>query len=207
MSDTLGSNAPLDAPVVEPAEEVRDNSGSVVPVERFNGLMSSFHKEQARAELLAEQLAATQREIEALKNQAAVVPPTTKEPDMADEATTAAVQALLEKLEAQERRQQEAAKAEVLREYPEVAPFADLLIADTPEELAGLAAEFSARLKGLTPEAPAATQEPSPDPIVTSGAVDYQGVDLSEAKKAAREKGDMTEYLRLLAREQGLAED
>lgn len=155
MSDTLTAAAPAQseavAPVGEPAptpsSEVDGGSGDgTIPVARFNGLMSSFNKAQAEKADLERQITELRSALE--------TKPTQEKPTPVSDDTSAQIRELRDML-MEERLK--SARREVLDEYPDAKPFADLIVADTQEDLREMAKLISDRLKGVT--APAATTE------------------------------------------------
>jgi len=162
---TLPENAPADAqdapPVGEPAPAsegaVEEGSGheDVVPAARFNGLMGAYQKLKNEQDA---RIAALQAELDAVRTQQ----PKEETPVVSDASTTAAEVAALKEMLLQERL--DAAKARALQEHPEAAPFADLIVANSPEEVRDLAKTIADRVKSaFAASAPApASGEPAP---------------------------------------------
>lgn len=162
MSGALPSAAPLDepddgspvgeSPELEEVVAESHDDGKFVSVERFNGLMSSFNKTQNRVKELEAELASRPNPVQVEDN------------PLSDEVTalTQQVQTLLSMLN---QREQGSALEAALRDYPEAAPFADLIRGDTAEEMRDVARVLHERVTGLkggvqTP--PAATQDSAP---------------------------------------------
>lgn len=135
------------------AGEVTDSSASdgrtpegFIEKARFDGLMGRLQRE-------INTTAQMQAELEALRS-------AREEAPVSDPALAQEVQALRSLL-LEERA--ENARKDVLAKYPELTGFADLLIADTPEEMRALAEDFSTRLKQATGSvAPPAAAEETP---------------------------------------------
>jgi hypothetical protein len=99
----------------------------------------------------------------------------------------------------------ERAKESILSQYPKLAPFADLIYAESGEEMLELAKDLNARLEGLgatgtTPATPAEPATPAaPAAPVSPGSPAFQGPDgsdlLENAREKARSTGDWAEYL------------
>lgn len=175
MSDTLTEIAPeggaavsdsvesLDAPVQpEAVVEASGPGEKVIPVERFNGLMSKFNhtqealsQERARAEALEERLA----NLEAQR---------TPEPE-ADVAEIAELQehvSVLSEMLMEERL--ESAKAKVEKDYPEAVPFLDLIQTNDARQYKAMAKELAERVRAAS--APASEQEAPQEPAVPAAA-------------------------------------
>lgn len=156
MSDTLTDAAPVEptavAPVGEPApvtnSEVDEGSGDRnVPVERFNGLMSSFNRLQSEKADLEKQLSELRSNLE--------TKPTQETPAPVSDDTSAQIRELRDML-VEERLK--SARRDVLDEFPEAKPFADLIVADSPDDLRSMARLIAERVKGIAPgPAPVAT--------------------------------------------------
>lgn len=134
--------------VPEIGEAVVDDSGSgeskVVPAERFNGLMSKFNKtneELANARQNQAELEARLQEFEAL-NYDNNWP---KETDMADVSALQSQVELLTQMLAQQ--QVTGVKNEVLSEYPDIAPFIDLIEASDADSFRNLASTLNERVQ------------------------------------------------------------
>lgn len=134
--------------VPDSGEAVVDDSGSgeskVVPAERFNGLMSKFNK--TNEELAAEResrmlLEARLQEFEALNNDNNWP----KETDMADVSALQSQVELLTQMLAQQ--QVTGVKNEVLSEFPDIAPFIDLIEASDADSFRNLASTLNERVQ------------------------------------------------------------
>ena len=171
MSDTLTDAAPaeneavppvgVEAPVVTSEVDAGSGDGRFVPVERFNGLMSSFNRAQT-------QVSALERQLSELRSELNTKPAQEEPKQVSDEISTRLQR--LEELLVEERMKN--VRHSVLDDYPEVKPFADLIVADTEEDLRQMAKLLSERVKGLVP-APTNTEvtEPEPTTQVTEPAV------------------------------------
>lgn len=204
----MTTDAPLstDAPegeVVEPVSspptpEVTDGSGTpaapaapAAPAQpavpsgfiekaRFDGLMSEFNKVQGRLkEMERQSLPAEDRE-------------RADKEELQTQVTN--LSAALAEM------QLEAAKDAAIAANPKLAPFKDLLYAETPEDVFELAKDLTARLDGSASTAPAApaTEEQTPPAPVSPGSTTFQGPstdDLAAAREKAAATGNWTEYL------------
>lgn len=165
MSTTLPKDAPTNdtaAPSVEePAPEIggevaEESVGSsedpkVVPAERFNGLMRTFNQTQSELNETRTRLA----KLEARLNEQQ----TSKEPE-APVSDTSSLEARIEQLTEMlttERRGN--ALKDALDEYPEAKPFADLIVADTPEDVREMARLIAERAKAANPGTTQTTEE------------------------------------------------
>lgn len=106
-----------------------------VSEDRFNGLMSLFNKQQ-------EQIKALQATPAPASQPAPAAPAAPQQDDLRQTVEEIRYELLQAKMDA--------ARAEALRAFPEVAPFADLLQAETPQDIVELAQELSNRLKPAT---------------------------------------------------------
>lgn len=197
--DAVSSDGQV-APHPEPEHE------TVVPAQRFNGLMRSYHK-------LSEELAQERKLREELEARLARSDP--KENPVSDlnaEELAEQVRQMREILVA-ERLERE--RSRVLDRYPLVKPFADLLVGETPEELDGIARVLNDRLvatfgepqentpeaETTEPETPSAEGEEQPDeaapPVIGSGGahVDESHEPQSRVVEALK-SGNFAEYLR-----------
>ena len=147
MSDALTPETP-DTPATVPqgslASDPAVDGGSaggaaVVPVERFNGLMSTYNREKAEAQTNIEAL---QAELEAVR--AEMNKETNSVPDDDVKQEVAALRELL----LEERRENTLTKA--LEEYPSAKPFADLIVGGTPEDIREAARLIHERVALLT---------------------------------------------------------
>lgn len=186
MSDTLTTDAPALGSAAPSVEEVAPETtgeanggsedGELIPVARFNGLMSSFNKAQTR-------VAALEAEVSELRSGLNSKPEQEKPAPVSDELLAVVTQ-LREELTGERMKN---ARRAVLDDYPEAKPFADLIVADSEEELREMAKVISERVKGIapapagTPEVPVAettstTETPAPpgapvesEPVITGG--------------------------------------
>lgn len=164
LSELLTESAPLEdfeVPVApefnEAVEEDSGNGGEkFIPTERFNGLMSKFNK--TNEELASERqhtrvLESRLQELEALNIDVSL----SKEPNMTDVSNLQTQVEMLTKMLAQQ--QVANVRNEVLSEYPDIAPFVDLIEAPDPESFKNLAQTLNERVQilkiagneGLTP--------------------------------------------------------
>lgn len=153
VEDTAATSVEDSAPVVQ--SEVDAGSGDrSVPVERFNGLMSSFNREKARVADLERQLSELRSELNTKPDQEKPV----QVPENDDIRTELAS---LRELLVEERMKN--IRRSVLDEYPDAKPFADLIVADTEDDLRQMAKLISERLKGNSTETttPEATEVPT----------------------------------------------
>lgn len=203
MSEAAPQTAPVTEPVsagapAQPATEVAPASGSpatpaapaadapkgYVSEERFNGLMSLLNK--------------TQAEVATLKaTPASPAAPAAPESPASEDVTSRIAALEADLIESKV----EAAKSEALRVWPQIAPFHDLLVADSPQEMMSLAQEFANRLGGnpaptapapattdpAAPAAPATPVLPSSPPLtpVTSDHIDALKADVQAKKPGA----------------------
>lgn len=179
MSESLPGTAPLEgaaaasvedpAPAPETAVATESAPGEdnekVVPAARFNGLMGKFNQTKNALDEANRRIA----ELEA-----ASVPAREETSNVSDTSALEQQVAALQQMLMQE--QVDKARKAAIEEYPEAAPFADLIIADTPEAVKDMARVLAERVKqagGSTPpaeeSAPAATEQPT-EPIQGLGA-------------------------------------
>lgn len=194
MSTTLPEDAPVETPAVPsveaPAPGVDDavaeesvGSGAepkTVPADRFNGLMRTFNQTQSELEATRKQLAELEARLNEQQSQ------TSKEPETTVSDTTS-LEARIEQLSEMlvEERRTNALK-DALNEYPEAKPFADLIVADTPDDVREMARLIAERAKAVNPaptgettedsapeaeaqEPPAQEQAPAEEPPVVGG--------------------------------------
>lgn len=169
----VGDDAPLQG-----GSEVDTGSGSgheeYVSKDRFNGLMSSFNKAQSELQAALSRVEALESDLNSRNAE-----PQEKQ-SLSDTSTLEQQVAQLSQMLMAERL--ENAKAKVLAEFPEAAPFADLIVANTPDDLRDMAQAIAERAKkaGLAsvpasegdkaessaaaPEAPAAAAAPAAVP-------------------------------------------
>jgi hypothetical protein len=145
--------------------EVANGSGEFVDKARFDGLMGRFNRAQNEVERERQRAASLEARLAELEAQGQSQPAQETQ-EVSDPALVEQVQ-LLTGLLLKERT--ENARKQVLDDYPELKPFEDLLVADSPEDLREIADVFSARLKQVTgtPEATPAG-EPAPAPEATA---------------------------------------
>lgn len=147
MSDVLTPEAPVDAETVLsalPAPDAVDGGSAegtapaVVPAERFNGLMSKYQSEKSEWET----------KVAALTSDLQSLTATQQEMPMSDEVSELkeTVQTLTSIILSD---REEAARAKVLDEYPEAAPFADLIVGNNAAEMKQVAAVIAERVKGI----------------------------------------------------------
>lgn len=212
MSEPLTDAAPgVEADAVSSVEDVSAQTQPTAVVEasgvpegyiekdRFNGLMSKFHQMQNERDALA-------AEVEAIRTQLSTRPEPEAPENMSELAELQGqVEALTSLLMS---KQVEEEKAKVLAEFPEAAPFSDLIVANTPDEYRRMAEEIANRAKGIAPatasepvvESETTTETPTTDePPVLSGAPATGlstpvGAD-DEATEALR-KGDFQSYFK-----------
>lgn len=168
MSELLTDPAPVvdgadtgvpDMSAQVPPPAVGEASGDpegYVPKERFNGLMATYQRTEAE---LKSQLAEHQATISSLTEQLSNRPEPEAAPSMSDsqiEELQGQVAALTQMLVQQNL---ENTKASVLAEFPEAAPFADLIVANDPDDYRRMAQEIANRAKGIAPAAPPAEGE------------------------------------------------
>lgn len=178
-----------------------------VPADRFNGLMGRFNRTQ-------NELSAAQARIAELE--ARLVAPPSQEPKESPVADTSQLEAqvsALSEMLMQERL--ENARKSVLEKYPEAAPFADLITADTPAGMEQVAQAIAERAKaaGLggttttTTEPPASADlvppsgadleapEAPPAPVVAGGTTFDSGAPTAEQVQDAIKRRDFAGFL------------
>lgn len=156
MSDPLTEASPStedDTTSVEDAgsdssEAVANVSGQdgekTIPVSRFNGLMATYNKYKSQAE---QQLAELEAQLAAAKTATLTNQPQ-ETTSVSDSDLAAKIDWLIQR---EARRESEARKAEVLANFPEISPFADLIVADDPDQYESIAKQLSDRVKSLQP--------------------------------------------------------
>ncbi len=215
MSDLLAS----DSPVVDPAAPAPGepaavpgtsvDSTDVITKERFNGLQSKYQSEKM----------AWDAERAAFLNQVASFNQTPEEPQVSDDVLDE-VRALRAELANQRSAN---ARQAAINKYPGAAPFADLIVGDSPEAIEAMAALLQERLAGLAPTG--TTDPPSAGtdenlgapPVVdvtppvaptfsgATGGVEDAGAD--DAITAALEARDFSAFLAASARRAELQQD
>lgn len=165
MSATLPEDAPVVAPEVPSVEEPTPESGGAVaeesvgsgegtvPAARFNGLMSKFNQTQSELEQMRAQFAELEARLDGSE------PTQENTPPVSDNSALEAQVNELRQLLIQERI--ESARDKALAEYPEAAPFADLIVADTPDDVREMARLIAERAKAANP---------APQPVTEAGA-------------------------------------
>lgn len=142
MSEALTPEAPAITEAVEtPSPEAAANVGSVdspsvIPTERFNGLMSKYNADKQAWDLERESM---RTQLESLETQAV------SEPDMSEDV-------LSELRELRAELQQEklnSARSAAIAQFPGAAPLADLIVGDSPAAITAMAQELHERLATL----------------------------------------------------------
>lgn len=145
-------------------------SEQLIPVSRFNGLMSKFNSTN-------DELARVREELEDLRSAM-----TTEETSVASadvEALQAQVSQLTELL-LEERRN--GAMKQVFEEYPEAKAFEDLLVGDNPEDIRETAKAIAERIRSLSSPA---GEEPAPTTTDEPAAPQVTGAPETPAAPAA----------------------
>ena len=163
MSELLAETAPLEDSAVMASDDsgaVESDSGEGlgkhVPAERFNGLMSKFNKTQG--ELDAERQYRLQLEERLNQIEAANIDINPKENTVTDVTNLQSQVEMLTNLLAKQ--QVESVRRDVLTEFPDIAPFVDLIEAPDPESFRSLASTLNERVQvlkisdGATPVVP-----------------------------------------------------
>jgi len=152
LSELLAETAPLeDSAVMAPDDSgaVESDSGEGlgkhVPAERFNGLMSKFNKTQG--ELDAERQYRLQLEERLNQIEAANIDINPKENTVTDVTNLQSQVEMLTNLLAKQ--QVESVRRDVLTEFPDIAPFVDLIEAPDPESFRSLASTLNERVQVL----------------------------------------------------------
>lgn len=196
MSDALANAAPtgdveapgvpVDAPEVIASEVVEESAGvpdGYIEKARFDGLMGRLNREVNTRKQLED-------ELNSLRNAAPEEEKPQPVSDSTNDTLVQRVEFLTQQLLAQ---QVAAAKAEVFKEFPEAAAFAEVIQADSPEGLREMAQYISEKVRGVqaTPAgeqpAPEAATEPNESPApqqsalqtapVVGGAASFSGED------------------------------
>lgn len=162
MSATLPEDAHVEAaaaPSVEDqapastdavAEDSVGNGGNVVPADRFNGLMGRFNRTQNELEAARAQIAELEARLSGSE------PTQENKPPVSDNSALEAQVQQLQQMLLEER--MESARDKALKEFPEAAPFADLIVADTPADVREMARLIAERAKAASPGTPPPTQ-------------------------------------------------
>lgn len=179
MSEPLTGDAPVvddavsgfEAPEVPAAVEASSGSGDgkTIPVERFNGLMSTFNKAQAELERVKRErldLEDRLREFEARIND---TDDDREDPVANDEVArlNEQVQMLTNMLVSKE---VQGAKESLVKEFPDIAPFADLIDGNDPAAMRALAEQLNERVQvfkavnGEPPATPSSEEAPPAAP-------------------------------------------
>ena len=171
MSESLSEFAPdidLAAPdAPELIEAVEDESGvggaKQVPAERFNGLMSKFNK--TNEELATERQYRLDLEARLQALEFTEYDMQVKEPQMADVSNLQNQVELLTQMLAQQ--QVANVRKDVLTEFPDIAPFVDLIEAPDPESFRSLAQTLNERVQVMKTASGGIgdIQESLPDPV------------------------------------------
>ena len=167
MSDSaLANPAPTDenpAPVADaPGSEVAEESVTetappdVVSADRFNGLMSTFNKTQDELKTARERAAELEARLAAIEAPEGNRTTVSEAPEL--EARIDALTSML----LEER--METARQAAIRDYPEAAPLADLIVGNTPEDIREMARTIASRMPKATPEADSSTGEADTEP-------------------------------------------
>lgn len=151
MSELLAETAPLDDFEVPEAPESFDavesdsgeGLGKQVPAERFNGLMSKFNKTQEQLD--AERQYRMQLEDRLNQIEAASIDINPKENAVTDVTNLQSQVEMLTNMLA--RQQVESTRRDVLNEFPDIAPFVDLIEAPDPESFRSLASTLNERVQ------------------------------------------------------------
>lgn len=146
MSDSLSPETPeapeaAPAPPAEPAVETDSvDSDGVVPKERFNGLQSRYQSDKSAWDA---ERRAYEAEIERLHRSQEDDGMTETNPEVLEEVRQLRQELVNERLGR--------VRAEILSEFPEVAPFADLIVGRDADEIRSVAADLAGRVKQLAP--------------------------------------------------------
>jgi hypothetical protein len=127
----------------------------VVSEDRFKGLQREFHRQQAEWKNRQAEYEATIESLQAKETSPEMTP---TESTAVNDDVLAELQALRAELANQ---RVETERGKILAEFPEAAPFADLIIGDTPDALRSVAAEIASRVKSLAPATPAPEAAPA----------------------------------------------
>lgn len=173
MSEPLTETAPdsefaafEDAPGAFEAavEDSGSGGGKTVPAERFNGLMSKFNKTNEQLAYERQQRMDLESRLERLElNEYDFMP---KEPDMPDVTNLQQQVEILTQMLAQQ--QVDSVRREVLTEYPDIAPFVDLIEAPNAESFKELAKTLNERVQVL--KVVGDGQGESPETVIVSEA-------------------------------------
>lgn len=208
MSDALAQDTPVPEPAAEapgsqPAVE-SESAGAVatVPADRFNGLMSKYQSDKAEWD---SKLASMQAELQTLRDKQETIQP----------VDNSELEAKLEQVTSMLLEERAgSAREKALAKYPEAAPFADMIVGDSAEEVMGVAAAIAERVKSIVPatatdvpvaepEVPATEPEAEVEPPMpefgagASGGAAFspESQALVDAKEEAIQKGDFDGFL------------
>lgn len=170
------------APVSEDevAEDSVGSDGKVIPVDRFNGLMSKFNQTQSELEATRTRLAELEARLTSNEQRQEEPPPVS---DTENSTLQAQVETLTQML-VQER--MEGARRQALEEYPEAAPFADLIVADTPDDVREMARLIAERARTANP-ASTSTEEGGEEETETSDTTEATGSETGAATEGSEE--------------------
>lgn len=155
----VDSTSPAVVPAPTPAAPAASQPGAEDWQARFNGLMSMHNQQRAAWEAEKATLISGQQ---APAPASAVVPLEIQQPG----ETNAAYENRLAELEGYIAYQElETAKAQAITAYPQLAPFAKYLVADSAEDLFELAQELAETISGPGPAAPVAPAVPPSGPV------------------------------------------
>lgn len=227
MSTTLPADAHTETPAAPSVEDPAPVSGSavaedsvgsgeaVVPADRFNGLMSKFNQTQSELNQTRAQLAELEARLNGSEQQQEYTPP------VSDNSALEAQVNELRELLVQERI--ENARAQALKDYPEAAPFADLIVADTPNDVREMARLIAERAKTANPsptpvtEAEGGEQEPAPvaeattpapseePPVAGGGAAFSSEASAEDRVVTAIQKGSFSDFINAKWERQAMA--
>lgn len=224
MSESLPGAAPLEGEAVGSVEDPAPPSGEEVVTEsapgqpdapkyveasRFNGLMGRFNRTQSELERARQRIAELESQLTG---------PPVQEDSMSNDAVQA-LQAQVASLQSLLVEQQlEQVRNQAIQEFPGAAPFADLIVANTPEEVRDMARLLHERVQaavGSTQEPPADESEeqeqepsgaqttppaepPAPTPPQVAGGTSIGDTQPDPQTRVveAIQKGNFSDYLR-----------
>lgn len=186
--------APGSEVAVVPESATDGGDEKFVPASRFNGLMGKYQQTENAYQQTQEALAAAQQTIAELQ---AATP--AKEESVTD---TSALEAQVSQLSTMLMKERlDNARRDAIKDFPGAAKFADLIIADTPEDVRAMAQLLHERATepeagGTTEEVVEAVEEtvetaPATAPVVTAGGQSVQGAQ-GEASPAERAREALT---------------
>ena len=147
--DDPAANAPGSDPAVDGGSV---DSPSVIPAERFNGLMARMNADR---EAFDAERKALENEIERLQAKPKETPVVSEDSGVLEE-----LQAVRQELQ---RERMDRARAQAIAKHPGAAPLADLIVGDSPESIEQMAALLEQRLAALSPGAPVTDADADPD--------------------------------------------